>query len=89
MRHFEMAYATLFIETLILYTFQWHDQPHFVYGSMYFDIYLSTLSMDMLIYFDMFIINKWYITVSIFIIDSYYMSSGLYRFMTYKNVWSI
>ena len=46
MRHFEMAYATLFIETLILYTFRWHDQPHFVYGSMYFDIYLCNLSMD-------------------------------------------
>ena len=45
--------------------------------------------MDTLVYFDMFIINKWYITVQIFIIDSYYMSSGLYRFMTYKNVWSI
>ena len=56
---------------------------------MYFDIYLSTLSMDMLVYFDMFIINKWYITVQVFIIDSYYMSSGLYKFMTYKNVWSI
>ena len=45
--------------------------------------------MDMLVYFDMFIINKWYITIQIFIIDSYYMSRGLYRFMTYKNVWSI
>ena len=38
MRHFEMAYATLYVETLILYTFLWHDQPHFVYGSMYFDM---------------------------------------------------
>ena len=56
---------------------------------MYFDIYLSILSMDTLVYFDMFIINKWYITVQIFIIDSYYMSSGLYRLMTYNNVWSI
>ena len=33
--------------------------------------------MDTLVYFDMFIINKWYITVQNFIIDSYYMSNGL------------
>ena len=46
MRHFEMAYATLYTETLILYTFWLHDQPHFVYESLYFDMYLRNLSMD-------------------------------------------
>ena len=48
---------------------------------MYFDIYLSSLSMDTLVYFHMFIINKWYITVQNFIIDSYYMSNGLWVFL--------
>ena len=56
MRHFEMAYATLFIETLILYTVWWHDQPHFVYRSMYFDIYLCNLSMDTCILIYIFVI---------------------------------
>ena len=81
MRYFEMAYATLFTETLILYTFRWHDQPHFVYGSMYFDMYLYNLSMDTCILIYIFVIyvrNDIHINlVSIivqFIVDHVYCS---------------
>ena len=92
MRHFEMAYATLYTKTLILYTFWWHDQPQFVYGSMYFDIYLSTLSMDtcILIYiFFIYVHNDIHInlvsSIVQFIVDHVY-SSCLWNIINFDYV---